>query len=90
VPYFFTIAAKMRSGLKGVWAEADAGGISQRVADRGIDRIIRALVGAERTKLVRRLGKEDFGSRHIAKLRQAIVAKVGLTTRPVSSITISS
>ena len=67
--------------LEGRRGEADAGGIRDRIAERGGDRIVRALahrLGAQRPDRVGRLGEEDLGARHVREGGQVVVAEFGV------------
>src|SRR3954449_10595716 len=67
--------------LEGRRREADAGGIGDRVAERGGDRIVRTLahrLRPQRTDRVGGLGEEDLGAGDIGERGQVIVAEFGV------------
>src|SRR3954452_21369231 len=67
--------------LEGRRREADAGGVRNRVAERGGDRIVRTLahrLRPQRSDRIGCLGEEDLGAGHVGEGGQVVVAEFGI------------
>ena len=82
---FFRDRLEYTIGFERRLAEPYPGGVGERIADRGVDRIVRAFahrLGAKRADGVGGVGEQYFGPWHVGKLRQVIVAETRIDHPP--------